>query len=187
MTSEPPTLRAVPVSSTPGKPGWRSAPRSSPGFKPTASRVRFPNTIPAGPKTIASARNCSARSTISDPVLSNGTAASCSGSGRGRHARLGAGRPNTRSISDPAGWRTRGATRAAGTGSVALLAHDPRAAPLPVARPLGLALVGLAAAMRQTQRDLGAAALVEINRQGYDGNPLAADGAQQPVHLFAVQ
>src|SRR5579875_1778610 len=158
MTSEPPTLRAVPVSSTPGKPGWRSAPRSSPGFKPTASRVRFPNTIPAGPKTIASARNCSARSTISDPVLSNGTAASCSGSGRGRHARLGAGRPNTRSISDPAGWRTR-----------------------------GLALVGLAAAMRQTQRDLGAAALVEINRQGYDGNPLAADGAQQPVHLFAVQ
>src|SRR5689334_19395421 len=66
-------------------------------------------------------------------------------------------------------------------------AHQAGAASLPVAIAFGLALVGLALAVRDAEFDLGAAALVEIDRQRYDRDPLALDRAEESVHLLSVQ
>src|SRR5579862_4572316 len=66
-------------------------------------------------------------------------------------------------------------------------AHDPGAVALPVARFLGLALVGLALALGEAELKLGAAALVEIDGERHDGNAVALDRAQNPVDLAAMK
>src|SRR6185437_5689118 len=64
----------------------------------------------------------------------------------------------------------------------AVSAQDARTAALPVARLLGLAL-----AFGDAELDLGAPALVEIDRQRNDGDAVALDPAEKTIELAAMQ
>src|SRR4030095_1490088 len=65
----------------------------------------------------------------------------------------------------------------------ALVAHQPGLVALPVSRLLGLALVDLALALGDAELDLGDAAIVEVDREGNQGNTLTLHRAEQPVEL----
>src|SRR5512146_1218535 len=66
-------------------------------------------------------------------------------------------------------------------------AQDARPAALPVSRFFGLTLVGLALAFGAAELDLGTPALVEIDRQGDDGDAVALDPAQEPIDLASME
>jgi hypothetical protein len=58
---------------------------------------------------------------------------------------------------------------------------------LPVARFLRLAFVGFALSLGDTELDLRATALVEIDRQRHDGDAIALDRTEETVDLAAME
>src|SRR5258708_7199271 len=69
----------------------------------------------------------------------------------------------------------------------ALVPQQPAALARPVAFLLGLALVMQLLALGERELDLGAALVVEIDLQRYDGHAFALDRAHQLVDLPLVQ
>src|SRR5215216_6416672 len=84
-------------------------------------------------------------------------------------------------------WRRASPAEALGRALQLARAHQAGAAPLPIAVALGLSLVGFALPRGKSELDLGAAALVEIQRERHDRDALALHRAHQPVHLLAMQ
>ena len=70
---------------------------------------------------------------------------------------------------------------------LALVAHQPAAFALPVACLLALALVVDLLALGERNLDFRPPPLIEVEFQGHDGHAVALHGADQPVHLTAVQ
>ena len=66
-------------------------------------------------------------------------------------------------------------------------AKNARLLSLPIALLLGFPLVGFALAFGESELELGAAALVEIDCERHQGNAFALDRAHQAVDLAAMQ